>query len=89
MRLQTIMESIQHMARKGSPLVALAQQGPEMANYIIAQRSVGNPQGEPSIGNRSNDWVKRARSEVASSTSGNHRLANNDTHQRITQNHMM
>jgi hypothetical protein len=35
--LQTIMESIQRMAPKGSPLVALAQQGAKAANYVIAQ----------------------------------------------------
>jgi hypothetical protein len=33
--------------------------------------------------------VKRARSEAASSTSGNRRLANNDARRRITQNHQM
>jgi hypothetical protein len=58
--LQTIMESIQRMTPEGSPLVALAQQGAESANYVIAQRSADNLRGEPSIGNRSNDWVKRA-----------------------------
>jgi hypothetical protein len=42
-RLQTIMESIQRMALEGSPLVALAHQGAEAANYVIAQRSAGNP----------------------------------------------
>jgi hypothetical protein len=55
MRLHTIMESIQHMAPEGSPLVTMAHQGAEAANYIIAERSVGNPQGEPSIGNRSGE----------------------------------
>jgi hypothetical protein len=60
MQLQTIMESIQHMTPEGSPLVALAQQGAEAVNYVIAQQSAGNPQGEPSIGNRSNDWAKRS-----------------------------
>jgi hypothetical protein len=42
-RLQTIMESIQWMSPEGSPLVALAQQGAEAANFIIAQRSADNP----------------------------------------------
>jgi hypothetical protein len=42
-RLQTIMESIQRMALEGSPLVALAHQEAEAANYVIAQRSAGNP----------------------------------------------
>jgi hypothetical protein len=49
-RLQTIMESIQCMAPEGSPLVALARQGTEAANYIIAERSAGNPR-ELSVGN--------------------------------------
>jgi hypothetical protein len=66
------------MTPEGSPLIAFALQGAEVANVIIAQRSVGNPQGEPSIGNRSNDQEKRARSEAASSASNNHRLADND-----------
>jgi hypothetical protein len=72
------MESIQRMAPEGSSLVVLAQQGAEAANYIIAERSAGNPRGEPSIRNRSHDQAKRARSEAASSVSANHRLANND-----------
>jgi hypothetical protein len=50
-RLQTIMESIQRMAPEGSPLTALAQQGAEVANVIVAQRATGNPRGEPSVGN--------------------------------------
>jgi hypothetical protein len=85
-RLQNIMESIQWMTLEGSPLIALAQQGAEVANVVVAQRSVDNPQGEPSIGNRSNDWGKRARSKVATSISDNHRLADNDTWRWITQN---
>jgi hypothetical protein len=35
-RLQTIMESIKHMAPKGSPLLAEAQQGAEVTNHVIA-----------------------------------------------------
>jgi hypothetical protein len=58
-QLQTIMESIQRMAPEGSPLVALAQQGAEVVNVVIAQRSTNNPQGEPSVSNRSNDQEKR------------------------------
>jgi hypothetical protein len=58
-QLQTIMESIQRMAPEGSPLVALAQQGAEVVNVVIAQRSINNPQGEPSVSNRSNDQEKR------------------------------
>jgi hypothetical protein len=50
-RLKTIIEFIQRIAPEGSPLIALAQQGAEVANVIIAQRSVGNPRGEPSVGN--------------------------------------
>jgi hypothetical protein len=83
-RFQTIMESIQRMAPEGSPLVVLAQQGAEVANVVVAQRSVDNPRGEPSVGNRSDGRGKRARSEAAASVSGNHRLADNDARQRIT-----
>jgi hypothetical protein len=57
---QTIMESIQRMTPEGSLLVALAQQGAEAANFIIAQRLAGNPRGEPFVGNRSNNRPKRA-----------------------------
>jgi hypothetical protein len=35
-RLQTTKESIQRMTPEGSPLVALAQQGAEAANFIVA-----------------------------------------------------
>jgi hypothetical protein len=59
-RLQTIMESIQRMTPEGSPLIALAQHGADVVNVIIAQRSIGNPRGEPSIDNQSNDRGKRA-----------------------------
>jgi hypothetical protein len=58
MRLQTIMESIQRMEPEGSPLVALAQQGAEAANYIIAEQSADNPRGEPFVDNQSNDRAK-------------------------------
>jgi hypothetical protein len=64
-QLQTIMESIQWMAPEGSPFVALAQQGAEVVNVIVAQRLDGNPRGEPAVGNRSNDQGKKARIEVA------------------------
>jgi hypothetical protein len=47
------MDSIQRMAPEGSRLVALAQQGAEAANFIIAQWLADNPRGEPFIGNRS------------------------------------
>jgi hypothetical protein len=46
------METIQRMAPEGSPLVALAQQGAELANLVVAEKSVGNPRREPSIGNQ-------------------------------------
>jgi hypothetical protein len=49
--LQTIMELIQCMAPEGSPLVALAQQGAEVANLTIAEKSANNPRREPSIDN--------------------------------------
>jgi hypothetical protein len=35
--LQTIMELIQRMTPEDSPLVSLAQQGAEAANYVIAE----------------------------------------------------
>jgi hypothetical protein len=36
-RLQTIMESIQRMAPESSLIVALAQQGVEAVNFVVAQ----------------------------------------------------
>jgi hypothetical protein len=36
-RLQTIMESIQRMAPESSLIVALAQQGVEVVNFVVAQ----------------------------------------------------
>jgi hypothetical protein len=57
-QLQTIMKSIQRMTPEGSPLLVVVQQGAEAVNYIIAQRSTGNPREEPSVGNRSNDRAK-------------------------------
>jgi hypothetical protein len=50
-RLQTIMESTQRMTPEDSPLIALFQQGAEVVNAIVAQRSTGDPRGEPSIDN--------------------------------------
>jgi hypothetical protein len=41
--LQTIMESIPRMELEGSPLVALAQQGADVANLVIVEKSAGNP----------------------------------------------
>jgi hypothetical protein len=85
-RLQTIMKYIQRIAPKCSPLVALAQQGVEVANVVAVQRSAVNPRGKPSVGNRSNNRRRRARSEAAASVSGNCRLADNDAQRQITQN---
>jgi hypothetical protein len=86
-RLQTILESIQRMASEDSPLIALAQQGAEAANLILAERSADNPPREPSIGNQ--DRARRAQNDATSSVSGNRRLADNDIRRRITQNHNM
>jgi hypothetical protein len=85
-QLHTIMESIQWMAPEGFPFVALAQQGAEVVNVIVAQRLDGNPRGEPVVGNRSNDQGKKARIEAAASASSNRRLADNYARRRITQN---
>jgi hypothetical protein len=39
------------MVPEGSPLIALAQQGAQVAGQVTAtERSVGNHQGEPSVG---------------------------------------
>jgi hypothetical protein len=64
-RLQTIIESIQRMALESSPLNALAQQGVEVVNQVIAvERSTEKYRGEPFIGNQSDSWAKRVRSEA-------------------------
>jgi hypothetical protein len=39
------------MASEGSPHVALAQQGVEAANLVVAEKSADNPRREPSVGN--------------------------------------
>jgi hypothetical protein len=57
-----------------------------VVNIVVAHRSVGNPRGEPSVGNRSNDRRKRAWSKAATSASANRHLANNNVQWRITQN---
>jgi hypothetical protein len=62
--LQTIMESIQQMTLEFSPLVALDQQGAEAVNFIIGQRSVGNPRGEPSDDNRSDEKSPKGSSSI-------------------------
>jgi hypothetical protein len=83
-RVQAIMETIQRMAPDGSPLALLAQQGAEAVNLVVAEKSTGVPQREPSRGH--NDRARRARSEVASFFSPNQRLAGNNVRRRITQN---
>jgi hypothetical protein len=51
-----IIESIQYMALEGSPLVALAQQGVEATNQVLAgEWSTGNHRGEPNVDNRLQD----------------------------------
>jgi hypothetical protein len=82
--VQAIMETIQRMTPDSSPLALLAQQGAEAANLVVAEKSIGVPQREPSGGH--NDRARRGRSEVASSFSPNRRLAGNDARRRITQN---
>jgi hypothetical protein len=77
------METIQCMARDGSPLAVLAQQGAEAANLIITEKSSSVPRREPSVSD--NDRARHARSEVASSASPNHRLSEHDARWRITQ----
>jgi hypothetical protein len=52
------METIQRMAPDDSPLTLLAQQGAEAANLIIAEKSAGVPQGEPSASH--NNQARRA-----------------------------
>jgi hypothetical protein len=55
-RVQAIMETIQRMAPDGSPLTALAQQGVEVVNLVIVEKSIGVPRREPSVGD--NDWAR-------------------------------
>jgi hypothetical protein len=86
MQFQTIMETIQCMAPEGSPIVALALQRAEAANYVIAERSADGSRWEPFVDNWSHDRAKWARSEVASSASSNHRLADNDVRRRMWHN---
>jgi hypothetical protein len=72
------------MVPDGSPLAVLAEQGVEAANLIVAEKSVGIPRREPFTGD--SDRARRARSEVVSSTSPNHRPSEHDARWRITQN---
>jgi hypothetical protein len=83
-RVQAIMETIQRMAPYGSPLALLAQQGAEVVNLVVAEKSASGLQMEPSAGH--NDQARRARSEAASSASLNRHLAENDARRRIMQN---
>jgi hypothetical protein len=83
--VQAIMETIQRMAPDGSPLALLAQQGAETVNLVVAEKSAGIPQGEPSVGH--NDRARRVRSEAASSASPRRYLFEHDARRRITQNH--
>jgi hypothetical protein len=55
--VHTIMETIKRMVPDDSSLAVLAQQGAEAANFIIAEKSVGIPQREPSVG--CNDRARR------------------------------
>jgi hypothetical protein len=64
------------MAPKGSPFITVAQQEVEAANLVVAERSASNPPQELFVGNQ--DRARRARSEAASSVSGNHHLTDND-----------
>jgi hypothetical protein len=72
------------MAPDGSPLAVLAQQGAEVVNLIVADKSADAPQREPSVGN--NDQARRARSEAASSARPSCHLAEHDVRWRIPQN---
>jgi hypothetical protein len=57
-RVQEIMETIRRMSPDGSPLALLAQQGAEVANLIVAEKSASRPRREPSTGH--NDQARRA-----------------------------
>jgi hypothetical protein len=84
-RVQAIMETIQRMAPDGSPLAVLAQQGAEVANLNVAEKSTSIPKREPSIGG--NDRARRARSETPSAASPNSHLSEHDAWRCITQSH--
>jgi hypothetical protein len=58
------------------PLAILAQQGEEAANLVVAEKSVGFPQRESSVGD--NDQARHAQSEVASSASPYRHLSEHD-----------
>jgi hypothetical protein len=75
-RVQAIMETIQRMAPDGSPLALLAQQGAEVANLIVAEKSADVPRWESSASH--DNWARRAQSEAASSASPNQHLSEHD-----------
>jgi hypothetical protein len=81
-RVQAIMETIQHMTPDGSPLALLAQQGAEAVNLVEAEKSASVPQGEPSAGR--NGRAGHARSEAASSASSKRHLSEHDARWCIT-----
>jgi hypothetical protein len=83
-RVQAIMETIQHMAPDGSPLALVAQQRAEAVNLIVAEKSASGPRRESSAGH--NDRARHAQSEAVSSASPNQHLAENDVLQCISQN---
>jgi hypothetical protein len=47
--VQAIMETIQLMVPYGSPIAVLAQQGAEVVNLVVVEKSAGVPRREPSI----------------------------------------
>jgi hypothetical protein len=47
--VQVIMETIQRMVPYGSPIAVLAQQGAEVVNLVVVEKSAGVPRREPSI----------------------------------------
>jgi hypothetical protein len=57
------------MTPDGSPLALLPQQGVEVTNLIIAEKSASVPRRELFVGH--NDQARRAQSEAASSASPN------------------
>jgi hypothetical protein len=86
-RVQAIMETIQHMALDASPLAVLAQQGAEATNVVVTKKSVDVPRRESLVSDK--DRARRARSEATSSMSPNRRLCEHDARRRITQNRVL
>jgi hypothetical protein len=75
-QVQAIMETIQRMSPNDSPLAVLAQQGAEVANLVVVEKSVGAPRREPSACD--SNQVRHARSEAVSSASPNHQPSEHD-----------